>query len=127
MRKFWPYTIQQNFSANQGVRPGSARSPTRARRSRTHPRSAAGRRIPRTARRIREQWNFTVQRQLMDDMTLDVGYVGNVNKRQVGYDPINSARDSRSRAHSAAPPAARLSATWMAATTNSVRRTIPCA
>ena len=27
----------------------------------------------------------------MNDMTLDVGYVGNVNKRQVGYDPINSA------------------------------------
>ena len=27
----------------------------------------------------------------MSDMTLDIGYVGNVNKRQVGYDPINSA------------------------------------
>ena len=27
----------------------------------------------------------------MDDMTLDVAYVGNVNKKQVGYDPINSA------------------------------------
>jgi hypothetical protein len=27
----------------------------------------------------------------MEDMTLDVGCVGNVNKRQVGYDPVNWA------------------------------------
>ena len=44
MRKFWPYTIQQNFSANQGVRPDLLITDP-DRRSATPPRSAAGRRI----------------------------------------------------------------------------------
>ena len=38
-----------------------------------------------------QQWNLTVQRQLMDDLTLDLAYVGSANKRQIGYNPINAA------------------------------------
>jgi Carboxypeptidase regulatory-like domain len=90
MRKFWPYTIQQNFSANQGVRPDLLITDSGPSFSNT---SAIGGwpQNPENRTPYSQQWNFTVQRQLLDDMTLDVGYVGNVNKRQVGYDPINSA------------------------------------
>ena len=90
MRKFWPYTIQQNFSANQGVRPDLLITDPGPSFSNT---AAIGGwpQNPNNRTPYSEQWNFTVQRQLMTDMTLDVGYVGNVNKRQVGYDPINSA------------------------------------
>jgi len=90
MRKFWPYTIQQNFSANQGVVPDLSITDSGPSFSNT---AAIGGWPQNPANRTpySEQWNLTVQRQLMDDMTLDVGYVGNVNKRQVGYDPINAA------------------------------------
>jgi Carboxypeptidase regulatory-like domain/TonB dependent receptor-like, beta-barrel len=90
MRKFWPYTIQQNFSANQGVVPDLKITDPGPSFQNT---SAIGGwpQNPNNRTPYSEQWNLTVQRQLMDDMTLDVGYVGNVNKRQVGYDPINSA------------------------------------
>jgi len=90
MRKFWPYTIQQNFSANQGVvpdllvtDPGPSFQNTAA--------IGGWPQNPNNRTPYSEQWNFTVQRQLMDDLTLDVAYVGNANKKQIGYDPINSA------------------------------------
>src|SRR3954452_20604517 len=90
MRKFWPYTIQQNFSANQGVVPDLRITDAGPSFQNT---AAIGGwpQNPENRTPYSEQWNLTVQRQLMDDMTLDVGYVGNVNKRQVGYDPITSA------------------------------------
>ena len=90
MRKFWPYTIQQNFSANQGVRPDLAITDSGPSFQNT---AAIGGwpQNPNNRTPYSEQWNLTVQRQLMSDMTLDIGYVGNANKRQVGYDPINSA------------------------------------
>ncbi|HEY3456259.1 MAG TPA: TonB-dependent receptor [Bryobacteraceae bacterium] len=90
MRKFWPYTIQQNFSANQGVRPDLLITDAGPSFSNT---SAIGGwpQNPENRTPYSQQWNFTIQRQLMEDMTLDVGYVGNANKKQVGYDPINSA------------------------------------
>ncbi|MCY4593429.1 MAG: hypothetical protein OXC19_01360 [Bryobacterales bacterium] len=37
------------------------------------------------------QWNFFIQRQIMDDMTLDVGYVGSGTRKQIGYSPFNNA------------------------------------
>lgn len=90
MRKFWPYTIQQNFSANQGVVPdlnivdsGPSFSNTAA--------IGGWPQNPNNRTPYSEQWNFTIQRQLLEDMTLDVSYVGNSNKKQVGYNPINSA------------------------------------
>ena len=90
MRKFWPYTIQQNFSANQGVVPDLKITDPGPSFSNT---SAIGGwpQNPNNRTPYSEQWNLTVQRQLMDDMTVDIGYVGNANKRQVGYDPINAA------------------------------------
>lgn len=90
MRKFWPYTIQQNFSANQGVVPDLKITDAGPSFQNT---SAIGGwpQNPNNRTPYSQQWNLTVQRQLMDDLTLDIGYVGNVNKRQVGYNPINSA------------------------------------
>jgi hypothetical protein len=90
MRKFWPYTIQQNFSANQGVVPDLRITDAGPSFSNT---SAIGGwpQNPNNRTPYSEQWNLTVQRQLMEDMTLDIGYVGNSNKKQVGYNPINSA------------------------------------
>jgi len=38
-----------------------------------------------------EQWNLTVQRQLMQDLSLEVAYVGNSNHHQIGYTQINQA------------------------------------
>ena len=90
MRKFWPYTIQQNFVANTGLIPDlfiNGAGPSFSNTS-----SIGGwPQNPNNRTPYSEQWNFTVQRQLMEDMTLDVAYVGNTNKKQVGYDPINSA------------------------------------
>jgi len=90
MRKFWPYTIQQNFSANQGLRPDLYITDSGPSFSNT---AAIGGwpQNPNNRTPYSEQWNFTIQRQLMEDMTFDIAYVGNTNKRQVGYDPINSA------------------------------------
>jgi hypothetical protein len=90
MRKFWPYTIQQNFSANQGVRPDLAITDPGPSFQNT---AAIGGwpQNPNNRTPYSEQWNLTVQRQLLSDMTLDIGYVGNTNKDQIGYDPINSA------------------------------------
>lgn len=90
MRKFWPYTIQQNFSANQGIVPDLLITDSGPSFQNT---SAIGGwpQNPNNRTPYSEQWNFTIQRQLMDDMTLDIAYVGNVNKKQIGYDPINSA------------------------------------
>jgi hypothetical protein len=90
MRKFWPYTIQQNFAANTGVVPDlyiNGAGPSFSNTS-----SIGGwPQNPNNRTPYSEQWNFTIQRQLMEDMTLDLGYVGNTNKKQIGYDPINAA------------------------------------
>ncbi|HWB97791.1 MAG TPA: hypothetical protein VG672_13850, partial [Bryobacteraceae bacterium] len=90
MRKFWPYTIQQVFTANQGVVPDLFITDTGPSFSNT---SAIGGwpQNPENRTPYSEQWNFTIQRQLMEDVTLDIAYVGNANKKQVGYDPINAA------------------------------------
>jgi hypothetical protein len=90
MRKFWPYTIQQVFQANTGVLPDLPITGTGPSFSNT---SAIGGwpQNPENRTPYSEQWNVTIQRQLMDDLTLDVAYVGSANKKQVGYDPINSA------------------------------------
>ena len=40
------------------------------------------------------QWNFFIQRQIMEDMTLDVGYVGSGTRKQIGYSPFNNALSS---------------------------------
>jgi len=90
MRKFWPYTIQQNFAANTGTIPDLPITGSGPSFSNT---SAIGGwpQNPENRTPYSEQWNFTIQRQLMDDLSLEIAYVGNANKKQIGYDPINSA------------------------------------
>jgi len=37
------------------------------------------------------QWNISVQRELMNDLSLDIGYVGSGSRKQIGYSPFNNA------------------------------------
>ncbi len=90
MRKFWPYTIQQVFSPNTGLTPDLFI--TGAGPSFSNTASIGGwPQNPTNRTPYSQQWNLTVQRQLMDDLTLDLAYVGSANKRQIGYNPINAA------------------------------------
>jgi len=90
LRKFWPFTVQQVFVANTGTRPDLLITDQGPSFSNT---SAIGGwpQNPENRTPYSQQWNFTIQRQLMEDLTLDVGYVGSVNKKQVGYTAFNSA------------------------------------
>ena len=90
MRKFWPFTVQQVFVANTGTVPDLAITDAGPPFSNT---SAIGGwpQNPTNRTPYSQQWNLTVQRQLMDDMTVDVAYVASANKRQIGYSPINNA------------------------------------
>ena len=90
LRKFWPYLPQQRLSTNRGVEmdlkitdPGPSLDSTQA---------IGG--WPQEARKrspYSSQWNLFIQRQLMKDMTLDIGYVGSSNKKQIGYGAWNNA------------------------------------
>ncbi|MCC6341259.1 MAG: TonB-dependent receptor [Bryobacterales bacterium] len=89
MRKFWPFTVQQVFTPNTGLLPDL--SITDAGPSFSNTAAIGGwPQNPENRTPYSQQWNFTVQRQLLDDMSLEVGYVGNSNKKQVGYTAINS-------------------------------------
>jgi hypothetical protein len=37
------------------------------------------------------QWNISVQHELMNDLSLDIGYVGSGSRKQIGYSPFNNA------------------------------------
>ncbi len=52
------------------------------------------------------QWNLFIQRELMNDLSLDIGYVGSGSRKQIGYSPFNNAADTRSGRHRPAPSAA---------------------
>jgi hypothetical protein len=89
MRKFWPYTVQQVFTPNTGLLPDL--SITDAGPSFSNTAAIGGwPQNPENRTPYSQQWNFTIQRQLLDDMSLEVAYVGNSNKKQVGYTAINS-------------------------------------
>ena len=90
LRKFWPYLPQQEISPNTARRRIS-KSAIRVPASAARRRSAAGRRAPITARPYSQQWNFMIQHQLMNDITVDVGYIGSSNKKQIGYYGWNNA------------------------------------
>ena len=88
LRKFWPYTPQELFTANTGTVPDLLITDA----PRTGTVSIGGwSQNPENRTPYSQQWNFTVQRQVMDDLTFDIGYVGNVNKRQIGYSSLNTA------------------------------------
>jgi hypothetical protein len=90
LRKFWPFTVQQVFSPNRGgvldqsiTGPGPAFSNT----------SAIGGwpQNPDNRSPYSSQWNFFIQRQLQDDLSFDIGYVGSASRKQIGYSPFNNA------------------------------------
>jgi outer membrane receptor protein involved in Fe transport len=87
-RKFWPYTIQQLISANTGTVPDLIITDAGPAFSNT---SAIGGwpQDPYKRSPYSQQWNFTIQRQVLNDMTVDIGYVGSANKRQIGYTSVN--------------------------------------
>ncbi|MBI4903559.1 MAG: carboxypeptidase regulatory-like domain-containing protein [Acidobacteria bacterium] len=90
LRKFWPFTVQQVFSPNRGgvldqsiSAPGPAFSNT----------SAIGGwpQNPDNRSPYSTQWNLFVQRQLQDDLSFEIGYVGSASRKQIGYSPFNNA------------------------------------
>ena len=89
LRKFWPFTVQQVFSPNRGgidlsiTGQGPPFSSTAA--------IGGWPQQPTNRSPYSMQWNFFIQRQVMDDMTLDVGYVGSGSRKQIGYSPFNNA------------------------------------
>ncbi len=89
MRKFWPFTVQQVFTPNTDRYPDLSITDAGPSFSNT---SAIGGwpQNPENRTPYSQQWNLTIQRQLMDDLSLDIGYVGNGNRKQVGYTAINA-------------------------------------
>jgi hypothetical protein len=90
LRKFWPYLPQQEISPNTGGQvnfsitdPGPGFGSTQAIGG--WPQDP-GNRTP-----YSQQWNFMVQHQLMDDIAVDIGYVGSANRKQIGYVGWNNA------------------------------------
>jgi hypothetical protein len=90
LRKFWPFTVQQVFSPNRGgvldqsiTGPGPSFESTAA--------IGGWPQNPENRSPYSTQWNLFIQRQLQDDLTLDVGYVGSASRKQIGYSPFNNA------------------------------------
>jgi hypothetical protein len=89
MRKFWPFTIQQVFSPNRGALDLSI---TDAGPSFSNTSAIGGwPQNPENRSPYSMQWNFFIQRELMNDVSLDIGYVGSASRKQVGYSPFNNA------------------------------------
>jgi hypothetical protein len=89
MRKFWPFTVQQVFTPNTDRTPDLRVTDSGPSFSNT---SAIGGwpQNPDNRTPYSQQWNFTVQRQILNEMSLEVAYVGNGNRKQVGYTAINA-------------------------------------
>lgn len=90
LRKFWPFTVQQVFSPNRGgvldqsiTAPGPPFESTAA--------IGGWPQNPDNRSPYSTQWNFFIQRQLQEELTLDVGYVGSASRKQIGYAPFNNA------------------------------------
>ncbi len=90
LRKFWPYLPQQEISPNRGAvpdltvaEPGPSFNSTQA--------IGGWPQDPNNRTPYSQQWNVYIQRQLMNDVTLDIGYVGASNRRQIGYVGWNNA------------------------------------
>ena len=96
MRKFWPFTVQQVFTANNGVLPDL---PITGQGPGFNNTAAIGGwpQNPENRTPYSQQFNLTVQQQIMNDMTFEIGYIGNSNKKQVGYTAINAAKPSPTR------------------------------
>lgn len=94
LRKFWPYLPQQELSPNRATATTPLPDLSVAE---TGPGFNSTQAIggwpqdPNNRTPYSQQWNVFVQRQLMNDVTLDVGYVGSANRRQIGYVGWNNA------------------------------------
>jgi hypothetical protein len=90
LRKFWPYLPQQEISFNRGAQPDF---------SITDPGPGFGStqaiggwpQNPENRTPYSQQWNLFVQHQILQDITVDVGYVGSANRKQIGYHGWNNA------------------------------------
>jgi len=90
LRKFWPFTIQQVFSPNRGSVPDF--SITDAGPSFSNTAAIGGwPQNPENRSPYSMQWNLFVQRELMNNLSLDIGYVGSGSRKQIGYSPFNNA------------------------------------
>ncbi len=89
LRKFWPFTIQQVFSPNRGTLdlsitdPGPSFSSTAA--------IGGWPQNPENRSPYAMQWNLFVQRELINDLSVEIGYVGSGSRKQIGYSPFNNA------------------------------------
>ncbi|MBM3812725.1 MAG: carboxypeptidase regulatory-like domain-containing protein [Acidimicrobiia bacterium] len=90
LRKFWPYLPQQEISFNRGTIPdfkitdqGPGFGSTQA--------IGGWPQNPENRSPYSQQWNLFVQHQAMKDMTVEVGYVGSSNRKQIGYHGWNNA------------------------------------
>jgi hypothetical protein len=90
LRKFWPYLPQQEISFNRGAVPdfkitdaGPGFGSTQA--------IGGWPQNPNNRSPYSQQWNLFVQHQLMNDTTVDIGYVGSANRKQIGYHGWNNA------------------------------------
>lgn len=88
-RKFWPYLPNQVFNPNTGTLPDLAI--TDAGPSFNSTEAIGGwPQNPENRTPYSQQWNLFVQH-MIDDITVDIGYVGSANRKQIGYIPINAA------------------------------------
>ncbi len=89
LRKFWPFTIQQVFSPNRGTLDLAITDPGPSFQNT----SAIGGwpQNPENRSPYTMQWNFFIQRELMNNLSLDIGYVGSGSRKQIGYSPFNNA------------------------------------
>lgn len=91
LRKFWPYNPQQQVSGlNQGplpdfefTNPGPSFNSTQA--------IGGWPQDPTNRSPYSSQWNLFIQRQVTDDVSIEIGYVGSSNKKQIGYTEWNNA------------------------------------
>ncbi|HYP05098.1 MAG TPA: TonB-dependent receptor, partial [Bryobacteraceae bacterium] len=90
LRKFWPYLPQQELSPNRTLTPDLSISDPGPGFGSTQ---AIGGwpQDPNNRTPYSQQWNFFIQRELMEDLALDVGYVGSANRNQIGYVGWNNA------------------------------------
>ena len=90
LRKFWPYLPQQEISFNRGTLPdfkitdaGPGFGSTQA--------IGGWPQNPNNRTPYSQQWNFFIQHQLMSDLTVEAGYTGSSNRKQIGYHGWNNA------------------------------------
>ena len=123
LRKFWPFTVQQVFAPNTGIRPELS-DYRNGPRSATPPQSEAGRKIRRTGRRTRTNGTSRFSSNCWTIFRSRSATSVHSNQKQVGYTAINS-RSPRSRTGSAEARYCRISGTSMADPTVSAPTTIP--